>query len=282
MIPRFLLGNGRTDGSRHQASLGALAPAGVAATVVYVLFIGLPIVALLARAGQQEGFLAGLTGELVLQALRLTVITSVVSMVVVIVVGTPFALLLARRRSTVLRVIDTFVELPIVLPPVVAGVAMLMAFGRNGLLGPALAGLGVTLPFTTAAVIFAQVFVAAPFYIRAARIGFAGVDTTYEEVSQTLGVSPWATFWRLTLPVAWPSLLTGLTLAWARAVSEFGATIMFAGNLTGRTQTMPLAIMTAMESNLGSALALAVLLLAMSALALAALSVLLRRTGSTG
>ena len=281
MIPRFLLGNGRTDGSRHQASLGALAPAGVAATVVYVLFIGLPIVALLARAGQQEGFLAGLTGELVLQALRLTVITSVVSMVVVVAVGTPFALLLARRRSTLLRVIDTFVELPIVLPPVVAGVAMLMAFGRNGLLGPALAGLGVTLPFTTAAVIFAQVFVAAPFYIRAARIGFAGVDPTYEEVSQTLGVSPWATFWRLTLPVAWPSLLTGLTLAWARAVSEFGATIMFAGNLTGRTQTMPLAIMTAMESSLGSALALGVLLLAMSALALAALSALLRRTGST-
>ena len=281
MIPRFLLGNGRTDGGRHQASLGALAPAGVAATVIYVLFIGLPIVALLARAGQQEGFLAGLTGELALQALRLTVITSVVSMVVVVIVGTPFALLLARRRSTLLRVIDTFVELPIVLPPVVAGVAMLMAFGRNGLLGPALVSLGVTLPFTTAAVIFAQVFVAAPFYIRAARIGFAGVDPTYEEVSQTLGVSPWATFWRLTLPVAWPSLLTGLTLAWARAVSEFGATIMFAGNLTGRTQTMPLAIMTAMESSLGSALALAVLLLAMSALALAALSALLRRTGST-
>ena len=281
MIPRFLLGTGRDDGGRHQASLGALAPAGVAATVVYVLFIGLPIVALLARAGQQEGFLAGLTGELALQALRLTVITSVVSMVVVVAVGTPFALLLARRRSTVLRVIDTFVELPIVLPPVVAGVAMLMAFGRNGLLGPALGGLGVTLPFTTAAVIFAQVFVAAPFYIRAARIGFAGVDPTYEEVSQTLGVSPWATFWRLTLPVAWPSLLTGLTLAWARAVSEFGATIMFAGNLTGRTQTMPLAIMTAMESSLGSALALSVLLLAMSVLALAALSILLRRTGST-
>ena len=281
MFPKFLLGNARSDGGRHQASLGALAPAGVAATVVYVLFIGLPIVALLARAGQQEGFLSGLTGELVLQALRLTVITSVVSMVVVVVVGTPFALLLARRRSTLLRVIDTFVELPIVLPPVVAGVAMLMAFGRNGLLGPFLGSLGVTLPFTTAAVIFAQVFVAAPFYVRAARIGFAGVDPTYEEVSQTLGVSPWATFWRLTLPVAWPSLLTGLTLAWARAVSEFGATIMFAGNLTGRTQTMPLAIMTAMESSLGSALALAVLLLAMSALALAALSVLLRRTGST-
>ena len=281
MIARFLLGNGRVDGGRQQSSLGVLAPAGVAATVVYILFIGLPILALLVQASQQEGFLAGLTGDMVLQALRLTIITSIVSMLVVVMVGTPFALLLARRRSTVLRVIDTFVELPIVLPPVVAGVAMLMAFGRNGLLGPALSAIGVTLPFTTAAVIFAQVFVAAPFYIRAARIGFAGVDPTYEEVSQTLGVSPWATFWRPTLPVAWPSLLTGLTLAWARAVSEFGATIMFAGNLTGRTQTMPLAIMTAMESSLGSALALAVLLLAMSALALAALSVLLRRTGST-
>ena len=264
------------NGGNQGATLGLLAPAGVAATVIYVLFIGLPVVALLARAGQQDGFLAGLSGDLVLQALRLTVFTSLISLAIVVVVGTPFALLLARRRSPALRVIDTFVELPIVLPPVVAGVAMLMAFGRNGLLGPALSSVGITLPFTTAAVIFAQIFVAAPFYIRAARIGFAGVDPAYEEVSQTLGISPWATFWRLTLPVAWPSLLTGLTLAWARAVSEFGATIMFAGNLTGRTQTMPLAIMTAMESSLGAALALAVLLLAMSALALAALSALLR------
>ena len=266
------------NGNR-MASLGVLAPAGVAATVVYVLFIGLPIIALLVRSGQEEDFLAGLTGPLVLQALRLTVITSVISLAIVVVIGTPFALLLARRGPTsrLLRIIDTFVELPIVLPPVVAGVAMLMAFGRNGLLGPALDSVGISLPFTTVAVIFAQIFVAAPFYIRAARIGFAGVDPAYEEVSQTLGISPWQTFWRLTLPMARPSLLTGATLAWARAVSEFGATIMFAGNLTGRTQTMPLAIMTTMESSLGAALALAVLMLAMSALALALLSVLVRR-----
>ena len=261
------------------ATLGALAPAGVAATVVYVLFIGLPIIALLVRAGQQEGFLAGLTGPLVLQALQLTVVTSVISLAIVVVVGTPFALLLARNGPTsrLLRIIDTFVELPIVLPPVVAGVAMLMAFGRNGLVGPALDSVGIALPFTTVAVIFAQIFVAAPFYIRAARIGFAGVDPAFEEVSQTLGVSPWQTFWRLTLPMARPSLLTGATLAWARAVSEFGATIMFAGNLTGRTQTMPLAIMTTMESSLGAALALAALMLAMSALSLALLSFLVRR-----
>ena len=279
MVVRFRR-RARNEGRPTETALGALAPAGMVATVIYVLFIGLPVAALLVRAGQQDGFLAGLSGDLVLQALRLTVVTSVISLAIVVLVGTPFALLLARRKSPALRVIDTFVELPIVLPPVVAGVAMLMAFGRNGLLGPALSGVGITLPFTTAAVIFAQIFVAAPFYIRAARIGFAAVDPAYEEVSQTLGVSPWATFRRLTLPVAWPSLLTGLTLAWARAVSEFGATIMFAGNLTGRTQTMPLAIMTAMESSLGAALALAVLLLAMSVLALAALSALLRRPGA--
>ena len=268
-----LAGNGNRG-----AALGALAPAGVAATVIYVLFIGLPILALLVRAGQQDGFLAGLTGPLVLQALRLTVVTSVVSLAIVVVIGTPFALLLARHgpASRLLRIIDTFVELPIVLPPVVAGVAMLMAFGRNGLLGPALTAIGVTIPFTTIAVVFAQIFVAAPFYVRAARIGFAGVDPAYEEVSQTLGVSPWQTFWRLTLPMARPSLLTGATLAWARAVSEFGATIMLAGNLTGRTQTMPLAIMTTMESSLGAALALSTIMLALSALSLALLSFLLR------
>ena len=269
---------GRWSSGRRQATtLGVLAPAGVAATAVYVLFIGLPILALLIRALQQDGFLAGLGGSLVAQALQLSLITSAISMAVVVVVGTPFALLLARRNSPLLRVIDSFVELPIVLPPVVAGVAMLMAFGRNGILGPGLSAVGITLPFTTGAVIFAQVFVAAPFYVRAARIGFSGIDVTFEDVSQTLGVSPWSTFWRLTVPMAWPSLVTGLALAWARAVSEFGATIMFAGNLTGRTQTMPLAIMTAMESSLGAALALSVLLLAMSVLALALLALLLRR-----
>ena len=269
---------GRWSSGRRQATtLGVLAPAGVAATAVYVLFIGLPILALLIRALQQDGFLAGLGGSLVAQALQLSLITSTISMAVVVVVGTPFALLLARRNSPLLRVIDSFVELPIVLPPVVAGVAMLMAFGRNGILGSGLSAVGITLPFTTGAVIFAQVFVAAPFYVRAARIGFSGIDVTFEDVSQTLGVSPWSTFWRLTVPMAWPSLVTGLALAWARAVSEFGATIMFAGNLTGRTQTMPLAIMTAMESSLGAALALAVLLLAMSVLALALLALLLRR-----
>ena len=250
---------------------------GVAAGGLYLLFIGLPVLALLVRAAQQESFLSSLTSDLAWQALRLSLFTSAISMAVVVLVGTPFAHLLARSNSPLLRVVDSLVELPIVLPPVVAGVAMLMAFGRRGIIGPALEDLGITLPFTTIAVIFAQIFVAAPFYIRSARLGFQSVARDYEDISQTLGVSPWLTFWRLTLPLAGPSLATGLAMAWARALSEFGATIMFAGNLTGKTQTMPLAIMTALESSLDTALALSVLLLVGAVLVLAALGLLSRR-----
>ena len=235
---------------------------GPAATVIYLLFIGLPVLALLIRAAQHGNFLTGLVGDLALTALRLSLITSGISMGIILLVGTPFAYLLARNTSWILRIVDSLIELPIVLPPVVAGVAMLMAFGRQGVLGPVLETLGIGLPFTTGAVVFAQIFVAAPFYIRSAKLGFQSVARDYEDISQTLGISPWGTFWRLTVPLAAPSLLTGFALAWARSLSEFGATIMFAGNLIGKTQTMPLAIMTAMESSPDSALALSVLLLA--------------------
>ena len=252
-------------------------PAGIAATVVYVVFVCLPVLALLIRAVQQERFADSLTSNIALQALRLSLITSLVSMVVVVVLGTPFALLLARSDSRILKAVDSLVELPLVLPPVVAGVAMLMAFGRQGLIGPALSGLGISLPFTTIAVVFAQMFVAAPFYVRAAKLGFQSVARDYEDVSQTLGVSPWWTFWRLTLPLAMPSLATGIALAWARALAEFGATLMFAGNLTGKTQTMPLAIMTAMETSLDAALALSVLLVAGSVSLLVVLGLATRR-----
>lgn len=193
------------------------------------------------------------------------------------VVGTPFAYLLARRQSLLLRVVDSLVELPIVLPPVVAGVALLMAFGRQGLLGPGLEAAGVTLPFTTTAVILAQVFVAAPFFVRSARLAFQSVDSRYEDVSQTLGLSPWRSFLKLTLPLARYGLISGAALAWARAVSEFGATIMFAGNFLGHTQTMPLAILSAMESDVPAALALAVLLAVVSGVLLLVLGLAARR-----
>jgi len=264
-------------------SLGRLRnhPAGIlggGGAVLYVLFIGLPVIALLVQAAQQSDFLAAVTGDAALTALRLSLLTSIISMAVVVTLGTPFAYLLARSDNTWARVVDSMVELPLVLPPVVAGVAMLMAFGRNGLIGPGLENIGITIPFTTTAVVFAQIFVASPFFIRAAKLGFQSVAKDYEDIAQTLGVSPWWTFFRITLPLAAPAMFTGLGLAWARALSEFGATMMFAGNLTGETQTMPLAIMSAMETSLDGALALSVMLLAGSILVLALLGLLTRRT----
>ena len=250
---------------------------GGAAGALYVIFIGLPVIALLARAAQQDDLWSAVTGDLALTALRLSVVTSVISIAVVIAGGTPIAYILARSSHWVARVVDGLVELPIVLPPVVAGVAMLMAFGRSGLIGGWLRDVGADISFTTTAVVFAQIFVAAPFYVRSAKLGFQSVALDYEEVSQTLGMSPLATFRRVTLPLAAPAIITGLGLSWARALSEFGATMMFAGNLLGETQTMPLAILTAMETDLDSALALSALLLGVSVLALAALTLASRR-----
>ena len=244
---------------------------------LYVLFIGLPVLALLVRSAQHGDFLNAVTGDAALTALRLSLVTSIISMSIIILLGTPFAYSLARSNKLWARLVDNLVELPLVLPPVVAGVAMLMAFGRNGLVGSNLESLGIIIPFTTTAVVFAQIFVAAPFFIRSAKLGFQSVDKNYEDVAQTLGISPRHTFFRITLPLAAPAMFTGLGLAWARALSEFGATMMFAGNLTGETQTMPLAIMSAMETSLEGALALSVVLLAASILVLALLGLLTRR-----
>ena len=249
---------------------------GSGGAVLFVLFIGIPVLALLIRAAQQSNFLDAVTGDVALTALRLSLFTSVISMAVVVLLGTPFAYLLARSDRLWVRVVDSLVELPLVLPPVVAGVAMLMAFGRNGLIGSGLESIGLHISFTTTAVVFAQIFVASPFFVRSAKLGFQSVAKDYEDVAQTLGVSPFRTFFRITLPLAAPSMFAGLGVAWARALSEFGATMMFAGNLTGETQTMPLAIMSAMETSLDSALALSVILLAGSVLLLALLGLLTR------
>jgi len=228
--------------------------------------------ALLIRGLQQETLFMSATSQTALQAIKVSLITSGSSMLVIIIICTPFAHLLAHSNSRFLKQIDVLVELPILLPPVVAGVAMLMAFGRQGLLGQTLSEMGISIPFTTMAVIFAQIFVGAPFYIRAAKLGFQAIPRSYQEVSHTLGKSPWKTFWLMTLPLARTPILTGLILAWARALSEFGATIMFAGNLMGKTQTLPLAIMTTMEGSLDTALALSVLLLIGATLVLIMLS----------
>jgi molybdate transport system permease protein len=193
-------------------------------------------------------------------AVQLSLITSVIAVAAIVALGTPTAYLLARRRFPGRAVIDAVIDLPIVLPPVVGGLALLLLLGRQGPVGGPLAGAGIDVAFTTAAVVLAQMFVAAPFYIRAARAGFESVDQRLEAVSSTLGARPWRTFRRITVPLALPSLAGGAVMAWARALGEFGATIMFAGNVAGRTQTMPLAILEAMEADANAAIAIAVVL----------------------
>jgi molybdate transport system permease protein len=227
-----------------------------------VLFLFLPLFALVLRA-LPLGTNAWISGN-TLAALQLSLVTASLSTVIAFGVGTPVAYLLAREQFFGKRVIDTLIDLPMVLPPAVAGIALLMAFGRRGLLGPTLSAFGIELPFTTAAVILAETFVAAPFYVRSARSGFGAVDRKLEQMSALLGVSNLRTFFRITLPLAAPSLLSGLLMTWARALGEFGATIMFAGNFPGRTQTMPLAIYSGLESNLDSALALSLIMVVVS------------------
>ncbi len=241
-------------------------------------FLLLPVAAIFWKVLPQEEAWSTLQQPLVTQALRLSGLTSLLSLVLALVCGTPMAYLLARYRFPGAALLDTLIDLPMVLPPTVAGVALLMAFGRRGLVGAWLDSLGIQLGFTTAAVVLAQSFVAAPFYIRAARAGFQSIDQELERVAYTLGHSPFSTFLRITVPLAFPALLSGAVMAWARALGEFGATIMFAGNFLGRTQTMPLAIYTAMESDLPAALMLSAMLIVISFIMLFLVRSLLRRS----
>lgn len=227
-----------------------------------VLFLTLPLVALVVRA-LPLGLDAWLN-ETTLAALQLSLTTATLSALIAFGVGTPVAYLLARENFRGKAVVDTLIDLPMVLPPAVAGIALLMAFGRRGILGATFSAFGIELPFTTAAVVIAETFVAAPFYVRSAKAGFGAVDRRLEQMSALLGVSDWKTFWRVTLPLAAPSVVSGLLMTWARALGEFGATIMFAGNFPGRTQTMPLAIYSGLEANLDSALALSLILVIVS------------------
>jgi molybdate transport system permease protein len=227
---------------------------------VFTLIIALPIVAILLRV-LSSGILAStLTRPIVVEALRLSALTTVSTLALAIFLGTPIAYVLSRYHFPGKALADALIELPMVLPPAVAGIGLLMAFGRRGLVGEPLSALGISIGFTTTAVVLAEFFVSAPFYVRAARSAFDAVDQELEIVSRTLGVSDWATFRRVTVPVAFPSLLGGAVMCWARALGEFGATIMFAGSFQGRTQTMPLAIYAALESDLDAALVLSAIL----------------------
>jgi len=237
------------------------------ASLPMVLFLTLPLAALILSISPAQ-MAENLAKPQVRQAIAISLKTTLVTSAVTILFGTPLAYVLARRRFRFRRALDTLVDLPIVLPPAVAGVALLIAFGRQGIVGAWLSQLGIQIAFTQTAVIMAQTFVAAPFYIKAASIGFASVNAELEEAAAIDGASSWQAFRHVTVPLAWAAMLSGAVMTWARALGEFGATILFAGNYLGRTQTMPLAIYIGFELDLNIALTLAAIMVVISFLVL--------------
>ena len=266
-MPRLSPPDPWVPGERSGAGFRALV---CGAAFLLFLFLALPFLAVLLRASPRE-VLRHLTDDTVRDALGLSLLTGLSATVTIALLGTPAAYFLATRRFPGKRLVETLVDLPLVLPPTVAGFALLMAFGRTGLAGGALRACGISLPFTTFAVVVAQTFMAAPFFVSAARAGFRGVDRGLLETAATLGASEASRFFRVMLPLARPTLVAGLAMSAARALGEFGATITFAGNLPGTTRTMPLAVYVALQSDLDAALVLSVLLLIVSFVLLFAL-----------
>ncbi len=236
-------------------------------SLLLLALLALPVLALLWRAGT-VGIFMFITQPSAVAALRLSLLTSTISMLIAIATGTPLAFVLARRKFTGKAFLELVIDLPIVLPPSVAGLALLIAFGRQGVFGSWLSAFGISLPFTTTAVVLAQTFVSAPLFVRAARIGFAEVEHQLVEAAYVEGSNEWQLFRFVMFPLAGRAVLAGAILAWTRAVGEFGATILFAGNLEGVTQTMPLAIYLGLERSLNIALALSTLLVIVSFLLL--------------
>ena len=238
-----------------------------AAALPLLLFLAIPIVALLASANL-SAISNGLGTPEARSAIALSAWTSLSSTVIIFLFGTPVAFVLSRRPKGAGRVADALIDFPLLIPPAVAGIALLLAFGSAGLLGSSLNALGIRLPFTAAAVILAQVFVASPLYVRAATIGLRGTAQDLLEAAELDGSSTWDTFRRIQLPLAAFAIAEGLILAWARALGEFGATLIFAGNYPGTTQTMPIAIYLGFEFDFQVALALSFIMLAVSFLVL--------------
>ncbi len=247
-------------------------------TLPLFLFILIPLIALFLRTSLADVW-SHLQMQQVRQAIQLSLLTSTLTVLLTVLFGTPVAYYLSHRHYRLYRLLDTLIDLPTVLPPAVAGVALLMAFGRRGLFGDWLSALGVSIPFTTLAVILAQTFIAAPLYIKSAALGFYAVDCELRKAAALDGANRWQTFTHIMLPMAWMSILSGGVMTWARAMGEFGATIIFAGNFPGRTQTMPLAIYIGFELDLNVALTLSVILILLSVLTLALVKGLLYQWG---
>jgi molybdate transport system permease protein len=241
----------------------------VALAALFALFLGLPVLALVVRSIAEGALAEALASDAVATALTLSLATTAVSLLLTVLIGMPLAFLLARRSFRGKWLLEAVVDLPIVLPPSVAGLALLLVFGRRGLLSAPFEFLGISVPFTVVAVILAQTFVSAPFFVRSARTGISGVDRDLEDAARVDGASEAQLFRMITVPLAASALAAGLVMSWARALGEFGATIMFAGNIEGRTQTLPLVVYSEFQAgDLDASIAAAAILV------LAALGVL--------
>ena len=236
---------------------------GIGALALLAGFISLPILSLVIWT-VDEGSWRAMTSPVAVEALLLSVRTTAITMGILLVVGTPAAYVLSRAEFPGKRLVDTLIDIPAVLPPSAAGIALLLTFGKMGLLGEHLQAFGIQISLTTAAVVVAQLFVASHFYVRQATVGFGQVDREVEEAGLVDGARRGKVFTSITVPLAFPALVAGAVTAWARALGEFGATIILAGNLQGVTQTMPLAIYSAFERDLDAAVALSVLVLGFS------------------
>jgi molybdate transport system permease protein len=242
----------------------------VLATIGAAFFI-VPLIGLVVRSPWGDAAKA-LTAPETLEALKLSMVASLSATALGLLFGVPLAWLYARVEFPGRNLLRALTTLPMVLPPVVGGIALLLAFGRRGLLGSWLdSSFGITLPFTTAGVVMAETFVAMPFLILTVEAGLRSMDRRYEEAARTLGANGWSAFTRVTLPLIGPSLFAGAVLCWARALGEFGATITFAGNFPGVTQTMPLAVYLLLETNQEASYVLSLLLLLISLVVLVGL-----------
>ena len=271
--------SGRPNERLRPRTGGTPWPLGVPA-VLAMLFLVLPLVGLLIRAPWAT-LPSLLSDPTVGQALRLSLVTATLATAVSLVLGVPLAWVLARVRFPGRSLLRALVTLPLVLPPVVGGVALFLVLGRRGLVGQYLdRWFGLTIPFSPLAVVLAETFVAMPFLVVTVEGALRTADTRFEEASATLGASRWTTFRRVTLPMIGPSVLAGSVLCWARALGEFGATITFAGNFPGRTQTMPIAVYLALENDPDAAIALSLVLLAVSVVILVSLRDRILRAGT--
>lgn len=251
---------------RRRFSFGSTAVSALA--IIALLFLSLPLLSLAVRAVSNRAW-ENVPGSAIPDAISLSFITTLFTIGLTALFGTPLAYVLARYRFPLKRLFGVLVELPIVLPPAVAGLALLITFGRRGLLGPTLSAIGVSsIPFTSLAVIMAQTFVAAPFFIRSAQVGFQSIPKEVEDAAKVDGAGGLSLFFYITLPLASRSLGAGMVLCWARAIGEFGATILFAGSLQGRTQTMPLLIYNMIERDIDGAIWTGLILIGLALFAL--------------